>query len=278
MSMVDEKSQNPASLIVASGATGTTGELLARTVLAQFEDVNMPIVIEPRLRTPAQVEAVVQRAAGTGSLIVHTLVDETCRQAMLDAAARHHIWQFDLMGPLLDQLTARLGQEPAGRPGLYRQSNQSYFNRVEAIEFTVAHDDGKRVQDLPAADIVLLGVSRVGKTPLSMYLSILGWKVANVPLVPSVEPPPEIFAADPRRVVGLIVTPAQIALHRRTRMNRTGEPAGSYVDRQHVIEELRAAQHFFAQHKIPVIDVTDKPIETSAEEVIDLVTRRTAQW
>jgi len=276
--MDSEQPRTTSSLIVASGATGTTGELLARTVLAQFQGPDMPIVIEPRLRTAAQVEAVVQRAAETGSLIVHTLVDETCRQAMLDAAARHHVWQFDLVGPLLDQLAARLGQEPAGRPGLYRQSNQSYFDRVEAIEFAVTHDDGKRVQDLPAADIVLLGVSRVGKTPLSMYLSILGWKVANVPLVPGVEPPAEIFAADPRRVIGLIVTPAQIALHRRTRMSRAGEPAGSYVDQQRVIEELRAAQHFFVQHKIPIIDVTDKPIETSAEEVIELITRRTAKW
>ncbi len=276
--MAGEKSQKPASLIVASGSMGTTGELLARTVLAQFQGVDIPIGIESRLRTPAQVEDVVQRAAEAGSLIVHTLVDETCRQAMLDAAARHHVWQFDLVGPLLSQLAARLGKEPAGQPGLYRQSNQSYFNRVEAIEFTVAHDDGKRVEDLPAADIVLLGVSRVGKTPLSIYLSVLGWKVANVPLVPGVEPPPEIFAADPRRVVGLIVAPAQIALHRRTRMSRAGEPAGSYVDQQRVIEELRAAQHFFAQHKIPVIDVTDEPIETSAEEVIELVTRRTASW
>lgn len=276
--MDSEQPRTSSSLIVASGATGTTGELLARTVLAQFQGADIPIVIEPRLHTPAQVEAVVQQAAETGSLIVHTLVDETCRQAMLDAAARHQVWQFDLVGPLIDRLSAQLGQKPAGRPGLYRQSNQSYFNRVEAIEFTVAHDDGKRVQDLPAADIILLGVSRVGKTPLSIYLSVLGWKVANAPLVPGIEPPEEIFAADPRRVVGLIVTPAQIALHRRTRMLHTGEPAESYIDRQRVIEELRAAQHFFTQHKIPVIDVTDKPIETSAEEVIKLINRRTAKW
>jgi regulator of PEP synthase PpsR (kinase-PPPase family) len=262
-------------IFVVSGGTGATGELLARTVLAQFPHVSVPLHIETHVLGPEQVHRVVAQAAGIpGAIIVHTMVNSDCRHLLAVEASRAGVVTFDLASPLLEHLSRELGTPPLGQPGLYRQLHKSYFDRIEAIEFTVAHDDGKRVDDLPKAEIVLIGVSRVGKTPLSMYLSMLGWKTANVPFVPEVPMPEELKQCDMRRVVGLIIEPAQLMVHRKVRAERTGIPEGSYVDREEVRDEIRSAQHFFAKHGITVVDTTNKPIETSAEEIASLVARR----
>ena len=144
-----------------------------------------------------------------------------------------------------------LDEKPLEQPGYFYRMNRAYFDRIDAIEFAVSHDDGKRIEDLPRAEIILLGVSRVGKTPLSMYLSMLGWKVSNVPLVPDVSPPPALFTGDKHRLVGLMIEPVQLIAHRKARAARTGIPEGSYMGRNEVVEELRAASHFFYGNEIP---------------------------
>ncbi|MEZ4673355.1 MAG: kinase/pyrophosphorylase [Caldilineaceae bacterium] len=163
---------------------------------------------------------------------------------------------------------------PAWQAGALSKLHAAYFKRVEAMEYALAHDDGQRIDDLPQAEIILIGVSRVGKTPLSMYLSVLGWKVANVPLTPGVEPPPALLAVNPRRVVGLTIAPVQLLTHRRWRSQSLGLCSGGYLDRQAIQEELRAANHFYATHHFTTIDITDKPVETSGEEVIAAVTEQ----
>ncbi|MFN3981501.1 MAG: kinase/pyrophosphorylase, partial [Caldilinea sp.] len=168
-------------IFVVSGGTGATGDLLARTVLAQFPDVDVPIQMETKVVSEERVREVIRKATGIpGAIILHTMVNRDFRRLLVTEAARAGIVTFDLAGPLEEHLSRELAMEPLQQPGLYHQMRRAYFERVEAIEFTVAHDDGKRVEDLPLAEIVLLGLSRVGKTPLSMYLSILGWKTANV--------------------------------------------------------------------------------------------------
>ncbi len=262
-------------IFVVSGGTGATGELLARTVLAQFPHVSVPLHIETHVLGAEQVHRVVARAAGIpGAIILHTMVNKDCRHLLAVEASRAGVVTFDLASPLLEHLSRELGILPLGQPGLYRHLHKSYFDRIEAIEFTVAHDDGKRSEDLPKAEIILIGVSRVGKTPLSMYLSMLGWKTANVPFVPEVPMPEELKQCDMRRVVGLIIEPAQLMVHRKVRAERTGIPEGSYIDRDEMREEIRSAQHFFAKHGVTVVDTTNKPIETSAEEIASLVARR----
>ncbi len=171
-------------LFVVSGGTGTSGELIARTVLAQFPHSHPPVVVIPHIHEIEQVEATVRQAAQQHGTVVHTLVQPGLRSKLVECAGAEGVVAIDLVGALLQHLTSELNEPPVGQPGLYRRLYQSYFQRVEAIEFTVNHDDGKRVADLSQADIILLGVSRVGKTPLSMYLSMEGWKVANVPVVP----------------------------------------------------------------------------------------------
>jgi regulator of PEP synthase PpsR (kinase-PPPase family) len=261
-------------IYVVTGGTGASGELLVRTVLAQFRHVNVPLIIKSHIQTLEQVDQVVDEISDAKGTIVHSMVNEKCRRHLVDQAARKGIYSVDLVAPLLDHLEAELGQEPLGQPGLYRQLHSAYFDRVNAIEFAVAHDDGKRVQDLYEAEIVLIGVSRAGKTPISMYLSILGWKVANVPFVFGLTLPDEISQVDRRRLVGLMIEPSQLLAHRRWRQQRTGIPAGSYAAREPLVEELRAANHYFHREGIPVVNTTEKPIETSADEVIALVTGR----
>jgi regulator of PEP synthase PpsR (kinase-PPPase family) len=209
-------------IFVVSGGTGASGEQVVRTALAQFRDVEVPVIGVPNGRLAAQLADVVDQAAALGGTIVYTLVDAGLRKHLIQMAHEKNVVAIDLMGQLLGHLAAVLGQEPLGQPGLYRQLRQLYFERVEAIEFTVAHDDGRNIHELDRAEVILVGVSRVGKTPLSIYLSVRGWKVANVPLIPDIPPPPELFQVDPRRVVGLTIQPAQLVAHRGGGGRRAG--------------------------------------------------------
>jgi regulator of PEP synthase PpsR (kinase-PPPase family) len=168
-----------------------------------------------------------------------------------------------------------VGKDPLAQPGLYRKLHKEYFERVAAIEYSMAHDDGKDPAGWHAAEIVLAGVSRTGKTPLSLYLSVLGWKVANVPIIPGVRVSQELFRIDQRRVMGLTIEPGQLLIHRQQRQTRLGAPGFSaYVDPAAVYEEVQVAEKEFRERGFAIVDVTDKTIETSAEEIIRLVTRQ----
>ncbi|RPI24425.1 MAG: kinase/pyrophosphorylase [Acidobacteria bacterium] len=263
-------------MFVVSGGAGASGAQVARTVLAQFKNAHIPVVVVPYVQKPEQIKQTVEQAAADQGTIVHTLVDGRLRHVLLEEARIKNVAAVDLMGPLLSRITHLTGQEPLGQPGLYREIHQAYFERMDAIEFTVAHDDGKKPEDLAQAEIILVGPSRVGKTPLSMYLSVLGWRVANIPLVKEILPPTELFKAQRERIVGLIVDPSQLVAHRELRQQRLGTGRKSaYSDTLHLHQEIEEARTFYKRNGIRSVDVTDKPIEESAEEVIALVTRRT---
>jgi regulator of PEP synthase PpsR (kinase-PPPase family) len=218
----------------------------------------------------------VAQAAAAGAPLIHTMVEVSLRQALIELASAQGVVTIDLMGDLLNQLATMLGQEPVRQPGLYRQLRRDYFERVEAIEFTMSHDDGKNPQDWSQAEIVLVGVSRVGKTPLSMYLAVLGWQVANVPLVVELPAQPELFELEPGRVIGLSIEPGQLLAHRQQRQRQLGTFGPSdYTDPAKVFEEVEAANRLMKRSRFSVVDITDKPIEASADEIINLVTRRT---
>ncbi len=263
---------------VVSGGEGTSGEQIVRTALAQFADNEAPVVIVPHVRSAEQLEMAIARVVQAQGILAHTLVDANLRQELIHRARENNVIAVDLIGGLLSQLTTLLGREPLGQPGLYRQLRESYFERIEAIEFTVKHDDGRNPQDLAQAEIVLVGVSRVGKTPLAMYLSVQGWKVANVPLVPQIDPPEELFAIDARRVIGLTVAAEELVAYRRWRQRRFKMPnrpyQNSYADVASVEGQLEVAEQVFRRGQFVVLDVTDKPIEESAAEIIALISRR----
>jgi regulator of PEP synthase PpsR (kinase-PPPase family) len=265
----------PPPIYIVSGGVGASGEQLVYTVLAQFPESRVPVITVSHVRRPEQIEDVVTRAEATRGTIVHTLVDGPLRSYLVQLAQERGVVTIDLMGALMSRLAELLGREPAGHPGLYRQLHQDYFERVASIEFAMAHDDGRNPEGWPLADIVLIGVSRAGKTPLSMYLSVLGWKVANVPLVVGLAPPPELFQLDSRRVIGLAIEPGQLLGHRQQRQRHLGAPGPSaYTDPVAIYEEMEMARQVFKHGGFSTIDVTDKPIEASADEIIALITRR----
>ncbi len=265
----------PPPLYIVSGGVGASGEQLVYTVLAQFPKSRVPVITVGHVRQPEQIEDVVAQAQASGGIIVHTLVDGRLRDHLVRRAHEQSVVAIDLVGDLMSRLVELLKEEPAGHPGLYRQLHQDYFERVASIDFAMAHDDGRNPGGWPLADVVLTGPSRVGKTPLSMYLSVLGWKVANVPLVMGLPPPAELFQLDSRRVIGLSIEPGQLLGHRQQRQRRLGAPGPTaYTDPTAIYEEMEAARQVYKQGGFSTIDVTDKPIEASADEIIAVITRR----
>lgn len=253
---------------------GTTGEQLARTALAQFKDVGTSIVVVPGLRTVVEVRDAVERAAESNALVIHTLVDRELRGVLKRTAAARRVVEIDAMGPVLDQVSNLLAQIPAGRPGLYRKVREDYYRRIEAIEFAVRHDDGHHFNELNTAEIILIGVSRAGKTPLSMYLAMRGFKTANVPLIKGIEAPRELFEVPRGRVVGLTLDPDRLVMFRRKRQTGLGDGAPqAYSDPREVLQDLEFARTVFRKGRFTTVDVTSKPIEESANEVVAVVAR-----
>lgn len=269
------KAEVPPPVYIVSGGSGASGEQVVESVLAQFPDVQVPVLKVAHVHHKTQIRNVVARASETHATIVHTLVDARLRQDLIEASREKGVVNLDLMGPLLDRLGRILGQEPKGQPGLYRHLRRGYFDRIAAIEFALAHDDGKNPQDLPQADVVLAGVSRSGKTPLSMYLGVLGWKVANVPVIPGLPLPAELLRIDRGRVFGLDIDQKRLVHHRRHRQQRRGLTGPrAYTDPKTVLDEVETVRSLCRKHRFTMIDVTDKPIETTADEIIEAVTQR----
>ncbi len=244
------------------------------TALAQFPGARVPVVVIPNVRRVDQVARALATAKDQGGTIVHTLVDGDLRQQLIKLAGEQKVPAIDLMGPLLIRLAGVLGQAPVARPGLYRQLHRTYYERVAAMEYTMAHDDGLKPEGWPEADLILLGVSRSGKTPLSVYMSVLGWKVANLPIVPDLTVPSELFRLDANRVIGLMISLDRLVEARRQRTSQLGVSAQSgYADPLRIESELRNARKLFHQGGFHVMDVTDMTVEESADEIIRRVER-----
>jgi len=268
------KKGTPPPVYIVSGGSGASGQQIVETALAQFPELQLPVIVRSSVRTPEQVEIAVKDAEADGGTIVHTLVDGGLREALVHLGRRRGVVTIDLMGPLLEQVTGQTGSKPLGQPGLYRQLRKDYFERVEAIDFAVSHDDGKRPEEIPSADVVIIGVSRCGKTPLSMYLAVHGWKAANVPIVRDIPLPGELSRVDRRRVIGLSIDHHRLLEYRKKReehMGRAGPTA--YSSPSVIYEELEGARRIYREGGYSVVEVTDKPIEIIADEVIRHIAR-----
>lgn len=265
----------PPWIFILSGGVGASGEQLLNTVLAQFPGSSVRAQTIGNIRHSEQVSRALQQAKMVGGLVIHTLVDDALRRQVIVEAREMGVPAIDLMGPLIGWLSTALNQTPLQQPGKYRQLHHDYYERVAAIEFAITHDDGKNPDGWPQAEMVLLGVSRSGKTPLSLYLAVLGWKVANYPLVPEIPVPSALFDLDPSRVIGLTIDPEQLLVYRRQRQARLGlSEASSYTDLEVIREELQRAKKVFRQGGFDVINMTDKTIEQSADEIIRKLTGR----
>lgn len=257
-------------LYLMSDATGETVEHVVRAALSQFKGLEVSLHKYGNLRTPADIIQAIERVAKTPGLIVYTLVNAELTQLLRNEVAHHGLEAVDLINPLIYKLSDLFAISPQEEPGLLYQINAEYYKRVEAVNYTVKQDDGQELRNLCKADLVLVGVSRTSKTPLSMYLAHKGYKVANVPLVKGIAPPQELFQLDQRKVIGLIIDVQRLVELRSARLRTLRQsPRGSYADYEEVEEELEACRQLFRRNpEWQVVDVTHKSVEESASEIL----------
>lgn len=262
-------------IYVVSGGKGIAGHTMVHSLIIQYPDNKLPVHVIPEVQTRERILEVVAKVKNAGGILCHTMVNTKLRDCLKEACRNQDVRQFDFMGELSEFLEKELGLKSINVPGLYRRINAQYFDRIEAIEYTLHHDDGANTSRIDKAEIILTGVSRSGKTPLSVYMSMFGWKVANVPLVKGIDPPEELFKADPKRVFGLSIGASHLISQRAKRMAQLGiTNSTDYIDDKKVREELRYARFLFQRGGFSIINVTNKPIETTANEIIGIISER----
>jgi [pyruvate, water dikinase]-phosphate phosphotransferase / [pyruvate, water dikinase] kinase len=265
------------TIYIISDGTGETAATMARAALVQYAEKDVQIVRCKNIRSEDQVTPLIDECFERKGLIIHTVVSENLRNKIKDLAGNKGIPCVDLLGPLLLNLDAYFGMSKhVLQAGLLRNTDAQYFKRIEAIEYTVRHDDGKTFTELDKADIVLVGISRTSKTPLSIFLSHKGWKVANVPLVLGAPLPQELFQIDQRKIVGLIIDVESLQRIRKSRLEKFGQdPGGEYASIAHIMKEIDFAQGLFKQNKKwPVFNVTERALEETATEITRIVGAR----
>lgn len=276
--MSEESEENKKAFVyIVSDGTGETAASMTRAAVVHYSNFDFHIMRNKNVRTESQVDSVVNEAFKRGALIVHTVVTPTLRKYLEEKAAEKNLLQTDLLGPLLGTLDEFLDVENKNKEaGKLRSVDERYFRRVEAIEFSVRHDDGKVTADLDQADIVLVGISRTSKTPLSLFLGYKGWKVANVPLVKGTPLPDQLFEIDQKKIVGLTIDPSSLQRIRKNRLEKFGQdPGGDYANLGNIYDEIEYAKLIFQKHKRwPVFNVTDRALEETASEITRIVCQR----
>ncbi|MCB0386366.1 MAG: kinase/pyrophosphorylase [Bdellovibrionales bacterium] len=266
------------TIYIISDGTGETAATMVRAALVHFHDKEINIVRCKNVRTEEQIENLMGEVFDKKGLVAHTVVSNSMRKKILETASEKGIPAIDLLGPMMNLLDEYFGgtQGQDAKAGLLRTVDERYFKRIEAIEYTVKHDDGKLLNDLDQADIVLVGISRTSKTPLSIFMSHKGWKVANIPLVINTPLPEELFTIDQRKIVGLIIDHDSLLRIRRKRLEKFGQdPGGEYASLKYIEKEMEYAQELFKKNRRwPVLNVTDRALEETAAEIIRIVASR----
>lgn len=260
-------------LYAISDATGELAISVATAALRQFRLEGVPILRRARARSPERIAKIVREARDNHGFIVFTLVSQELREYLNRVATEAQVPAIDVMGPLIGRLSGYFHQTPSDEPGLRYQIDTEYFRRNEAIEFAVKHDDGLGLDTLDQAEIILLGISRTSKTPLTMYLAYRGYKAANVPIIREVPIPAALHSANSKKLVGLTISPEKLVDLRQTRLARLGRPRlEDYANLDFIRQELNYAHRIFNQlGQCPVIDVTSKAIEEVASEVLTVL-------
>jgi len=257
-------------IFVVSDGTGETAAAAVRAVMLQFQ-TPWRIRIFGGVRHPSQVRRVMMQAAEARALVVFSLVEKREAAQLLREAESHGLATVDLLGPLIARAAQHLRAEPRHEPGLLHGFTDEYFQRIEAVEFAVRHDDGANLHTLHEADIVLTGVSRTSKTPLGMYLAQRGYKAGNVPLVAGLEPPRDLLELDRRKVFGLLIDPATLVQVRQARLKSLRTSPGSrYADAAAITQELDRARRLFRAQGWASIDVSGRAVEENASRIIEI--------
>jgi len=258
------------SIYVISDSTGETGAKVVQAALLQFRHEQVRLRILSNVRQPDALRATIDQASAEHALVVYTLVNAEQRLALHERAAEYGVQAVDLMGALMAHIGRWLGETPVSQPGLLHRLDEEYFRRIEALEFVVKNDDGQLPRNLRNAEILIVGVSRTSKTPVSATLAQRGYRVANLPLVLDVKPPPEIDQVDPRRVFALHIAPRALYEIRRARLQHLGvQGDSSYADLKQIQRELAWAREIFRAHPgWTTIDVTNRAVEETASEIV----------
>jgi len=265
-------------LHLLSDSTGETLEVIAKAGVAQFDGVEVIKHFWPMVRSEGHLDRVLSEIIQRPGLIIYTLVNSDVRRTLEQRCRLAGLPHVAALDPVFEALERMLGQEAKARPGRQHALDAAYFARVDAIQFTIAHDDGIAPEDWEEADILLAGVSRSSKTPTSIYLANRGFKVANIPLVLETPPPRQLFEVTHPLIVGLTTSPDRLIQIRRNRLLSLNQaPETAYVDQEAVARELAAARRIFADQGWPVIDVTRRSIEETAAAILQMLAVRREQ-
>ncbi|GGG84363.1 kinase/pyrophosphorylase [Staphylococcus pragensis] len=261
-------------IIIASDSIGETAELVARACVSQFnpKECKHEFLRYPYIETFENIDEVIQVAIDQNAIIVYTLVKPEMKDYMEEKIENHQLKSVDIMGPLMGLLKDSFNDNPYNQPGRVHRLDDAYFKKIDAIEFAVKYDDGKDPKGLPKADIVLIGVSRTSKTPLSQYLAHKSYKVMNVPIVPEVTPPEALFEIDPSKCIALRISEDKLNRIRKQRLKQLGlSDLARYANEKRIKEEIEFFEEIVERIGCPVIDVSDKAIEETANDVLHII-------
>ena len=283
MNRPSDQSSNARGLriVIISDGTGETASLMTKAAMVQFGDKDIFFTRYKNIRTRAQVEAIYSDAVTRCDLVVYTIVSPEIRELIEDSGHKADVPVIDLLGPILNAMSVFFSEQPREQPGLFHQVNDRYFRRIGAMEYTIKHDDGKDLQNLDKADIIILGISRTSKTPLSMFLSHQGWRVCNIPLVKGIPVPKEIFEVDQNKIIGLTIHADVLHEIRKARLGRLGKDPSKatnnedYASLESVSDDIEYANTIFRQNKKwPIFDVSGKALEETSTEILKLIRAR----
>jgi hypothetical protein len=258
------------NILAVSDSIGETAEQISRAVLRQFDVDTQNIIRFSHTDDKEKIDYIIKEAERLNAVIVFTIVINEIKNYIIEKSKEKNIIAIDIITPLMNPLMEHFGLKPKGSPGLLREMDERYFKRVEAIEFAVKYDDGKSTKGIEEADVVIIGISRTSKTPLSMYLANKNIKVANFPIVPEVEPPEEIFQINPKKIVGLTAGPDHLNRIRKERLKALGlKDNASYANMNRIIEELEYSINIMKKIGCKTIDISDKAIEETAGIILN---------
>ena len=258
-------------LHLVSDSTGETVSSVARAAIAQFDDLDPEEHVWSLVRTSRQLDKVINGIEANPGVVIYTLISKDLRDQLRSYCHQKNLPCIPVLARIMTEMSAFLGVKPSTNPGRQHEMNDEYFSRVEAVNYTLAHDDGQATWDLQDADVVIVGVSRTSKSPTCVYLANRGYKAANVPYVKGTPLPENLSSLKRPLVVGLTIDPERLLQIRRSRMqsiNQEGET--SYTDHEAVLEEIQDAKKFFGKHRWPIIDVTRRSVEETAAQIINL--------
>ncbi|MDR1070957.1 MAG: kinase/pyrophosphorylase [Gracilibacteraceae bacterium] len=260
---------------VISDALGETAELVYKAAAAQFDLSHSEFRRNSYVQTEAHIDEIIDEAASVDAILIYTMVMNPLRVYLDRRAREKNLVAIDILSPLISALSTKLGMAPQSVPNITHRVDEQYFRKIEAVEFAVKYDDGKDPRGALYADVVLIGVSRTSKTPLSMYLAHKGVKTANIPLVPEVAPPRELFLASPQNVFGLVLSPEKLNSIRSERLKSMGmDMSSNYAKYNRIVEELEYAENTMKRIGCMVIDTTNKAVEETAGIILQTVYKR----